>query len=149
MHKDVKRILDEIVYFSIKVAMSAFKHFIYALVIAAFTLSGISPACDFISGNKNFIEICAADGSLKTIALSNNGKLLDQSEESEHHSSTKNDCSFCFAQTHSKGLSLTTSNFTTVFERLTNLQGSLSSYIQNTSLYRDHAPRAPPQLFLS
>lgn len=67
---------------------------LHVFLALAFILSGISPACAFISGKSSIeIEICTADG-LKTVTLP--GDAPAESHEK------KNDCAFCFAQTHLK-----------------------------------------------
>jgi hypothetical protein len=71
------------------------QRYVHILVILAVILSGISPACAFISGKtSSVIEICTADG-MKKIAV--------PSEQSpEQKPAKKIDCGFCFAQTHLK-----------------------------------------------
>ncbi|MCE7886407.1 MAG: hypothetical protein DYH13_02755 [Alphaproteobacteria bacterium PRO2] len=68
---------------------------LHIFVLISFILSGISPACAFISGKSSIeIEICTNDG-IKTVTLPG-----DAPEQQEHEK--KNDCAFCFAQTHLK-----------------------------------------------
>lgn len=85
-------------------------------LVLAFVLAGISPACDFISGKNGFIQICASDGSLKTIKVSQDSDLYavyellnqnpqnPQNENNSEHSQ-KQDCEFCFTNSNlTKGL---------------------------------------------
>ncbi len=72
--------------------------FLHFIVVLAVFLSAASPACKFISGG--MLEICAADGSLKNIALPDGYQSPDAPVEKEK--AAKDDCPFCFAQTHLK-----------------------------------------------
>lgn len=76
--------------------------FFHVLVLVALVLSGASPACEFISGKKRLIEICAADGTLKTVAVDAGQTPDEKTHEAKHKSSQ--DCAFCFSQAHSKSL---------------------------------------------
>lgn len=71
---------------------------LHVFLALAFILSGISPACAFISGKSQSleIEICTNDG-LKTITLPGDAPAPEQDNHKK-----KNDCAFCFAQTHLK-----------------------------------------------
>jgi hypothetical protein len=67
------------------------QRFIHCLVILALALAAASPACEFISGKT--IEICTADG-LKLVSVPGDG------DSSTPQHAKKNDCGFCFAQSH-------------------------------------------------
>ncbi len=71
----------------------------HVLLLLALVTSGISPACAFIAGKMQQIEICAADGTLKTVTLSR-APSSDQSglpAVPQPHKSKKTDCMFCFS----------------------------------------------------
>jgi hypothetical protein len=69
------------------------------LIIAALASAGISPACAFVSGKVNLIEICTEDGTIKTIAVTD-----DQAPQPKHDHAHKNaDCAFCFSNAHAHG----------------------------------------------
>jgi hypothetical protein len=71
---------------------------LHVFLALAFILSGISPACAFISGKSSIeIEICTNDG-IKTVTLPVDAPAEDYNPGHEK----KNDCAFCFAQTHLK-----------------------------------------------
>lgn len=70
------------------------RFYIQILGLAALVLSGISPACAFVSGKISLIEICTADGDIKTIPA--------EGETPASHHDAKPDCAFCFAQSHFK-----------------------------------------------
>lgn len=74
------------------------KFWVYLLIIAALASAGISPACAFVSGKTSLIEICAADGSLKTIAVDENQNPIDPAQ---HSHKAQKDCAFCFSNAHS------------------------------------------------
>lgn len=75
-----------------------------SLVILALVFSAASPACKFISGKANILEICAADGSLKQIPMPEGYKSpLPEKPERKNHSA-KDSCAFCFAAAHAKPL---------------------------------------------
>ncbi|MCB1784052.1 MAG: DUF2946 domain-containing protein [Alphaproteobacteria bacterium] len=68
-----------------------------SLILAVVT-AGISPACRFISGQqRDLIEICSADGTAKVIEVASH---KGSEAPSEHHHNKKDDCAFCFTQTH-------------------------------------------------
>ena len=72
--------------------------YLHILVMLAVVLSGVSPACAFISGKSSIIEveICTADG-LKIVKMAG-----DETPAHDHKHQKKNDCGFCFAQSHLK-----------------------------------------------
>ena len=74
------------------------KYLICTLILALFTM-GISPACHFVSGNNNIIEICTAFG-VERIALPN-----ESFPHSDSHSDIEAPCVFCFAAADGKVLS--------------------------------------------
>lgn len=74
---------------------SGFRYYLQILLIAALVLAGASPACKFISGKTNLIEICTAQG-LKTVAAGD-----AQTPAPQKHNKT-DQCAFCFAQAHAK-----------------------------------------------
>jgi len=110
-------------------------------LIFAFVLSGISPACAFISGKFSSIdiEICTEDG-LKTVSMPG-----DEAPD-DHAHKKKDDCGFCFAQSHLKsakadGASL--SFFQPAFQ--TRISYDRSVRVKRTELSA-LAARAPPSL---
>ena len=74
--------------------------YLHVFFTLAFILVGVSPACEFISGNNGFIEICTADGSVKQIAVSDKYNPSSDSKPASEHKTAKKDCGFCFANTH-------------------------------------------------
>lgn len=67
------------------------RHFSFLLVILALVSAGISPACAFISGKTSLIEICAADGEIKTVAVTEDGRQVQPGAQDK----AGNDCVFC------------------------------------------------------
>ncbi|MCD8498296.1 MAG: hypothetical protein LRZ85_09675 [Alphaproteobacteria bacterium] len=45
------------------------RSFVHMLVILGLVFSTISPACAFMSGQAGVMEICGADGTIKTVSL--------------------------------------------------------------------------------
>lgn len=82
------------------------KCFIHTLLIFAFVTLGVSPACAFTGGAKHWIEICAADGTLKRIKVdAAQSPFSDETQqEQEPLLSYYQDCAFCFSQAHLKAL---------------------------------------------
>ena len=126
-----------------------FSCFLHIVLIFAFLTAGISPACAFISGgNGQFIEICAADGLLKRIKVSDDYQPLG--EESQRplpsHSYKKTDCSFCFTNAHmDKNLSYHKGQ---IFEFFSSEEASdLDIYGFSDVFSHYFNPRAPPQTF--
>lgn len=111
----------------------------HVLVLAALVLSGASPACEFISGGKSLIEICAADGSLKTIAVDDN-----QTPTEGKHQNAKKDCAFCFAQTHLK--SAKAGSITLALVKTSIKADTKPPVFYTVSTYITTQPRAPPVL---
>lgn len=64
------------------------------LVILALVSAGISPACAFISGKTSLIEICTADGIVKTVAVTEDGRQVSPLDH-EGDKAKKSDCAFC------------------------------------------------------
>lgn len=81
---------------------------IFFVLILAIASAGMSPACAFMSGKTSLIEICTADGSVKTIAVPADQAPADESSDHEKSQSGKTgkNCAFCFAQDHQKSITL-------------------------------------------
>lgn len=121
--------------------------FIHSLVILTFVLSGISPACAFMAGEANVIQICAADGSVKTVLVSEElnpmAVLPDQSP-----TTLKSDCPFCIAFGAMKAALI--KGFDSVFvaqvaDVLTTGPGTI---IQASALITGFIATGPPALFV-
>lgn len=116
------------------------KFYIHILAALAFILTGISPACEFISGKATFheIEICAFEG-IKTI------KVADEQAPKQDHKA-KQDCGFCFAQSHLKLAKVPPQVFTAYAEntnyRISTGEGIHAARPELSVL----SARAPPQL---
>lgn len=67
------------------------------LILLAFISAGVSPACKFISGQSNLVEICGVDG-IKTIRLAAD----ELPPEPVHHDKVSEGCEFCIAGAHVK-----------------------------------------------
>jgi hypothetical protein len=74
--------------------------FISVLIIFALVSALVSPACAFMNGSMSMIEICAADGSVQTVAID-----TDQAPVSPAKHNTEKECNFCFASAHAKPIS--------------------------------------------
>lgn len=70
------------------------RHFSFLLVILALISAGISPACVFISGKTSLIEICTADGGVRTVAVTEDGRQITPFDHQDHKNA-KTDCAFC------------------------------------------------------
>ena len=113
---------------------------LHVFLALTFILSGISPACAFISGKSQSleIEICTNDG-MKTITLTG-----DAPEQQEHEK--KNDCAFCFAQTHLKTAKADAVLIAYVPKIFDEQRGIDSSAQVHRFELASLAPRAPPTL---
>lgn len=78
------------------------KIFVQTLLIFAFVTLGVSPACAFINGEKNWIEICSANGDIKRVQVDADSTPLPQDGNHENHHAEQFDCGFCFAFGHMK-----------------------------------------------
>ncbi|MGH1404251.1 MAG: DUF2946 family protein [Alphaproteobacteria bacterium] len=116
--------------------------FLYLLVITAIALANVSPACAFISGKADLIEICTADG-LRFVEAQSSSET--ESKDSQQHQKIQTDCAFCFAQSHEKSVAATSIRAFSTVKALkspfTFKNASELSYI--TSFY---IARAPPAL---
>ena len=75
------------------------------LMMICLVLATVSPACKFISGQaSSLIEICAADGSIQKIAVTDDFLPVTPIEKNKKHDHANEDCSFCFAQSHFSSL---------------------------------------------
>ncbi len=130
--------------------VSLAKGYIHIFLVISFILSGISPACAFISG-KNYIEICAADGSLKKIEVSDDFNPLsaqdkENSKQSTPHDSKKYNCNFCFSNNYlSKALSDNIS--IVVLGDKANDITLAKNYSYQEYIRNNFQPRAPPVSF--
>ncbi|MCC6599004.1 MAG: hypothetical protein IT559_09485 [Alphaproteobacteria bacterium] len=78
-----------------------FRHFSLLLMILALVSAGVSPACAFISGKVSQIEICGADGNIKTLTVNADGTPAAPSG-SQNHETAKKKCAFCFSSSLGK-----------------------------------------------
>lgn len=122
-------------------------NFFLGLTLAlAFVLNAASPACKFISGGgPALMEICAEDGSLKSIPFPAGLNPFEDKSKQHNHVKSLNDCAFCFAQTNIQGyggasLAVVSAPIQdTANPTLANRAAPIKS-----SFRAAHAPRAPP-----
>jgi hypothetical protein len=111
-------------------------------LIVCFVLAQVSPACAFVSGKMSLMEICAADGTVKTIKVA---EQYDPSAKQGKAPIVAKDCAFCFAQAHLSKLPVHVGVISPVLP---------SSYISISSgmivpvsyKFAQGQPRAPPVL---
>lgn len=122
-----------------------FRIFVNALVIAAFILVGISPACKFISGEAYAMEICKPDGTIVIMVMNEDGSVTEKEKPAQH---ADTDCAFCFTNQNIK--SFAAADVKTLNPHLNTQTGLFASSAQiarESALYL-YAPRGPP-LFIS
>jgi hypothetical protein len=73
-----------------------YRKFWTVLLIVAFATMGVSPACNFISGDEGYIEICNADNEIRRITLAEAG-IKPATPVNTPHKSERVDCMFCVA----------------------------------------------------
>lgn len=141
------------------------RFYMNAFLVVVLVLAGVSPACQFISGQsgKGLFEICmpaslwqdketAAQIPLPPIAFSLAGEdeqpQSDEQNQGHDPSMKQPPCAFCFAQDHVKQASVLSVTIEG-FERFadTRLQ-ALSDQIIQKSRREVYAPRGPPSLFV-
>ncbi len=120
--------------------------FVYCLLIFAFLTSGISPACQFISGGKNFIEICAFDGTLKRVEVPADQTPFDEPQEDNKSHYSNNDCAFCFAQ-HNQKTKPTSADYALLAPSDQYLSVGSESFTFKSRKQSFLEARAPPQSF--
>lgn len=94
--------INSLVYAAQAMYKAIMKVFVHITVIIAMITLGISPACAFINGSKNWIEICSADGLVKRVQVQADQTLMSDEPTTDHHESAADDCGFCFAFAHGK-----------------------------------------------
>ena len=115
------------------------------LLVAAFVLSGISPACKFISGETLLVEICKSDGSVETVALNYGANGEEPTRDNpEHAPEMKNDCAFCFSHTNLQSLAGTDFNVLTPIYNGQDGMLARGEDIARHSANHLYAPRGPP-----
>lgn len=120
---------------------SHFRIFLNALLIAAFLLAGISPACKFISGDAFAMEICKSDGTVIIMTMNEDGSVTEEEKQSEH---LDTDCAFCFSTQNIK--TLATADLKPSLALHQGQTGILatSAAIALVSANHLYAPRGPP-----
>lgn len=86
--------------------MPSMRHLTHFIVLVAFVLAAISPACKFVSGDMgggSLIEICTLEG-IKLLPDGRLPPLQNQTQSQDDHKKTFSDCVFCFARDHSKAM---------------------------------------------
>ncbi len=118
--------------------------YVHVLVILSFVLAGVSPACAFISG-KHTIEICAADGSVRTVDVSAEYAPFDLAPDEEPVDVvSSDDCGFCFNQSHFDHLNVDVFALKAAFINVDLSKIYVHSAISQTR--RFYQGRAPPVL---
>lgn len=99
------------------------KFFIHLLIVMAIVSAGVSPACAFMGNKKGWIEICAADGSVKKIQVSEDflPDVPEVPNSSHEQTFLMDDCSFCFMSSNVKAVGA---------ENILALKSLSSSYIK-------------------
>ncbi|MEZ5813198.1 MAG: hypothetical protein R3E13_00485 [Alphaproteobacteria bacterium] len=121
---------------------------IAVLLIIALASAGISPACAFISGKTSFIEICAADGTLKTVEVPADQSPFEEKQDDQEHHAAKNDCAFCFSHAHQKTGFATAQDYPCPSPQSFLRTGS-GLYTPKSGQHTRFQPRAPPAFILS
>ena len=123
------------------------RNLLNVILITAFVLSGISPACKFMSGNAMLVEICKADGSVEVVSLDfgatgNEGAPIKNTPAD--HQNMKNDCAFCFADSNIK--TVAADDFNAILPLYNGQSGILKTRetIAKKSANHLYAARAPP-----
>jgi hypothetical protein len=111
---------------------------LHVFLVLAFITAGISPACKFISGQSNLIEICTSDG-IKTVMVPG-----DQAPDSEDHKKS-NDCAFCFTSTNIKTAKAATIEVIVFASAAQPILASRDASVQQET-FSPYTSRAPPIL---
>lgn len=123
--------------------MHIYRHIVALFLIVALATAGISPACAFISGKTALIEICAADGTLKTVEVpADQAPVSDEENDKSHH--MEQDCAFCFAQSHQKHDLQDTAKIAPALSQ-NYLRISNNVYAPTQNALRNFKARAPPR----
>jgi hypothetical protein len=115
------------------------------LIMLCLVTAGISPACQFISGGKSLIEICSADGTLKTIEIAAGQSPLQQPADDQKKTHLDNDCAFCFTQAHQASASAAGNAIIVFFQPGVFTDTSKTAWLKNTASLAFEA-RGPPSL---
>lgn len=121
-----------------------------ALMIFALVSAMISPACAFVSGGKTLIEICAADGSFKTIAVDDDQSPIttqtSHDKPQNHTHAVQSDCAFCFATANSKPLTAQTLTLGLPLLSASYIKSGAGQIIPLSAATLTYNSRAPPAL---
>lgn len=118
------------------------------LIVFALITATISPACAFTVNAKGYIEICAADGTIKRIAVTDRFNPLaeQQKQNSSHHAKDKQ-CDFCMFDQSVNQFSTATIPFTFLDiktrKRIVRFEHEKETTLSNTNL-----ARGPPSILL-
>lgn len=135
---------------------SEFRKVLGVFLIFAFVMGQISPVCAFVSGKIGQMEICSEDGSVRMIDVSARYDLsayIDDTKNSldkKSSHSKKNDCQFCFAQSHLS--KITAANIPVLHIVLAGdpvLKIGAGSIIFKAFVTRGLQARAPPTLIIA
>jgi len=109
------------------------------LVILAFIAAGVSPACKFISGQSQLVEICGVDG-VKMVRLA----AEELPPESEHHDKASSECAFCIASAHIKTVSAKPATITLPAMAFVSVERQSEVSQAYAALRSQILPRGPP-----
>lgn len=117
------------------------QNFVLFMMIIALITMGISPACKFISGGENFIEICTADGFERLAINTDQNPASDQKDGGNAHKDMP--CMFCFAA-HTGKASQSLASYTAVLSTVKAAYALHDYQIKRTGERRPFEARAPP-----
>ena len=83
------------------------KFYLGLTLIIAIVTAGVSPACAFMAGGKTMIELCSANGDIRTVEVpAAMDPFAEQIPQQNERIAIDNldDCAFCFAQVLAKAI---------------------------------------------
>jgi hypothetical protein len=113
-------------------------------LILVFIMAQISPACAFVSGKMSLMEICAADGSSKTIKVSDAFDPAQKQTPQKDHK-LQSECALCFSQAHIGKILLNAQNIQAIIPQSYRIS-SAGMIVPKTLKLHHSQPRAPPAL---
>lgn len=128
--------------------MVEIKKYMHIVLLAAFILSGVSPACKFISGD-GVMLICGADGSVKAADIPEEflaylpGQQRDNQQERNNAERMNGECGFCFASDNLKQFTVASATFPFLGAGGYLKYGS-GSYVPAGQLLKPYDSQGPP-----
>lgn len=111
--------------------------FMSALLIMSLVTALVSPACAFVNGSIDFIEICNSAGDVEVIAVADNAGAPSSGTHK-----VQPDCAFCFASSQAKAIGPQDIQLLKLSSSYTKISNGVFAPL--SLAVKTYQPRAPP-----